>query len=837
MHWDIDTLVPIFATIIYGVAFLMVALSRPLTQARLSFRWYLLAMMIWSLGALLLYLDQQRALFWFRTMSFAAIGSMVALFYFIQMILSRQKQWAIWVFLYGIVSMALSLFTDLVVTSVSVEQGLLSYEFSPFIGIIAGPGYGLTIFSFRELFNGYRASNDANQRNRFRYLMIGLGVIMFASIINFTPLGIYPIDIAANGVTAVLISYAILRHNLLDIKVVFRKGLLYSIPTIVIGTAYFLIISLTLNVFQFYVLVAGSAVEIFLISFSVAILTAILAEPLRGGAQSWIDRLFFREQYDATMMMQRLSGKAASVLNLLDITSMILEEDTSTLHIKNAAFFLKREGRGEFDLTSQIGLSIEAKLRLEENHPLASWFSSHNHVLMNTDLDVLPQFKALWGRERLELNSVEAELFIPVIAKNELVGIFAVGPKLSEQPYSKDDQLTLMTLANQTAVAIENARLFDNEANRRQEAETWGSILSKLTSALDIEQVLESTLIHIREVIPYDRAQVFLLTDSNQQLIVERVCTVTGNNPHAVISEELQANTAIELQHVTHTILRDAGLTEKTVVDPSIPAKIKYLIESSKPSRISDKTSMDAWFKDGFSTGSWIGAPIIVQGNVDACLSLDKDKVDFYQKDHLDTLNIFAGQTALALQNASLFSEVQHLAKTDELTGILNRRNLFESGENEINRARRFDRVLSVIMMDLDNLKQINDGYGHLVGDQALCAVAALFKNTLREIDIFGRYGGDEFVILLPEIDLPKAILIAERLCLVLKENPISVNNKPLQITASFGVAGLDHDTNNLASLINQADIAMYNAKHSGRDQVFANSRGKDINSVHRTDQ
>jgi len=133
-------------------------------------------------------------------------------------------------------------------------------------------------------------------------------------------------------------AYAILRHQLLDIKVVIRKSLLYFIPTVMIGTGYFLIITLALSVFNEY-----SGFQIFGLSLTVAIITAIISQPLRDKAQSWIDKLFFREKYDSTQMLQRLSGNAATVLDLEKLTNMILEEITATLHIQNAAFFLKKD--------------------------------------------------------------------------------------------------------------------------------------------------------------------------------------------------------------------------------------------------------------------------------------------------------------------------------------------------------------------------------------------------------------------------------------------------------------------------------------------------------------
>ncbi len=493
MHWEPNALIPLLATIFYGVLFVAVAFSRSSTQIqeRWIFREYLLAMLLWSLSAYLILIGIGGAVFDFRLMSVAAIGSMVALFRFTQAVLGRRWRWAFWVYLYVIAAITITMFTNWVVASASVQAGVLSYEFAPQFVFIIGPGYGLYIYSLIQLMLGYRTSGDPNQRNRLRYLIAGVILVILTSLVNFTPLGRYPIDIAGNGINAVLIAYAILRHNLLDIRVIIRKSVLYSIPTILIGTGYFLIISLASMLFDLY-----SGLGIFVLSLIVAVLAALVAQPLRDKAQSWIDRVFFREKYNSVLMIQRLSGQAASILDLGIITNLILEEITSILHIEKAAFLLKRAGSEEFSLTAHKGMDPNAMIRLNKNHPIALWFSNHDQLLTRHDLNVAPQFKALWGRERDELNRIEAELFIPLKVKGELVGIFAVGEKRSEEGFSLDDQLTLTTVANQTAVTIENARLYTAEQHRREELGSLYEMSRILVVSDDVETVLNNIAQH-----------------------------------------------------------------------------------------------------------------------------------------------------------------------------------------------------------------------------------------------------------------------------------------------------------------------------------------------------
>ncbi len=165
--------------------------------------------------------------------------------------------------------------------------------------------------------------------------------------------------------------------------------------------------------------------------------------------------------------------------------------------------------------------------------------------------------------------------------------------------------------------------------------------------------------------------------------------------------------------------------------------------------------------------------------------------------------------------------ELERMAKIDFLTGIANNRFFFEAGESEIQRAHRYNRPLAVLMVDLDHFKKINDTYGHAIGDKALMELAVTCKDLLRNIDIFGRLGGEEFAILLPETDIVGGGIIAERLLSAIAKTNIEADNKILHITVSIGVAELLPDENQLETLLKRADDAMYEAKRKGRNQVI----------------
>lgn len=166
--------------------------------------------------------------------------------------------------------------------------------------------------------------------------------------------------------------------------------------------------------------------------------------------------------------------------------------------------------------------------------------------------------------------------------------------------------------------------------------------------------------------------------------------------------------------------------------------------------------------------------------------------------------------------------DLQRLAATDSLTGIANNRSFFEAGEREIQRVRRYGRPLSVLMIDLDHFKEVNDTYGHAAGDRMLVEGTAIIRKLLRDIDVFGRIGGEEFAILLPETDLAGGMATAERLRAAIERTTIDAGNQALKVTISIGVALLAREDRGLEAVLKRADDAMYEAKRRGRNRVVA---------------
>jgi diguanylate cyclase (GGDEF)-like protein/PAS domain S-box-containing protein len=175
-------------------------------------------------------------------------------------------------------------------------------------------------------------------------------------------------------------------------------------------------------------------------------------------------------------------------------------------------------------------------------------------------------------------------------------------------------------------------------------------------------------------------------------------------------------------------------------------------------------------------------------------------------------------QAEINLEKAMLASE--KIANTDELTGLNTRRAFFIQGKRIFSQGIRFNHTVSVIMMDLDNFKKINDAYGHCAGDNALRAIANIIKHTVREIDVVGRIGGEEFAIVLPETSIEEAVNLAERLREKIAAAEVDNGKQRFQLTASFGICSSQASDFTLENTLIKADDALYLAKNNGRNQV-----------------
>ncbi len=225
-----------------------------------------------------------------------------------------------------------------------------------------------------------------------------------------------------------------------------------------------------------------------------------------------------------------------------------------------------------------------------------------------------------------------------------------------------------------------------------------------------------------------------------------------------------------------------------------------------------------------------VGVPVYSQDRVTGVLAVYRsDTARPFTQEDLDTVVFLAEQGGVAIENVMLHEEARRLSLMDGLTGIWNRRFFQMQSRQVLATAQRFDRPFSVLMMDLDFFKRVNDTYGHPRGDSILVEFAKRVNGALREVDTFARYGGEEFIVLLPETDVDGAMITAQKICEVIRAKPFGgLDETSLDITVSIGVASHPVHGQSMKDLIDAADDALYRAKEGGRDRVVVAEEGGD---------
>jgi diguanylate cyclase (GGDEF)-like protein len=332
------------------------------------------------------------------------------------------------------------------------------------------------------------------------------------------------------------------------------------------------------------------------------------------------------------------------------------------------------------------------------------------------------------------------------------------------------------------------------------ELAAFGEIGKTLTSTLDIREVLRLIMQRVEELLRAQNWYLLLVDEEHQELYVE---LAVGRG-------------ADKLRHVRLPLGEGvAGWAARE----GEPLLIPDVATDSRFSPRFDKVT-------GFTTRSSLAVPLRSKGRTLGVIELvhardEGTEGSGFTEADVRTLASIADYAAIAIENARNFQRLEELTVVDDHTGLYNSRHLHRQLELEVARAGRFGRALSVIFFDLDRFKEVNDRYGHQSGSAMLREVGEVLKGNLRAVDVPVRYGGDEFVVLLPETDRAQALLVASRLQSALKYHRfLEHRGLSLAITASFGVATFPIDGRTEEELMRSADAAMYRVKEGGRDAI-----------------
>jgi diguanylate cyclase (GGDEF)-like protein len=386
-------------------------------------------------------------------------------------------------------------------------------------------------------------------------------------------------------------------------------------------------------------------------------------------------------------------------------------------------------------------------------------------------------------------SSIRSELCVPLKTAERTIGVLnAESTRLNV--FTEADEQLMMTFAGQLALAIERVRLYQQAVQTAEIRAVLYRAAQEISASLDLEQVYQAIHTAVSQLMPCEDLLIALLDDSR---------------------DEIQAVYMIE-----------NGQRLAPGHFPAWQGLSGRVIATGKALKVDDfacdYTDVPVVIFGEDRSHSALVVPLMVKGRAFGALSAQSHTLNAYSVDDQEMLELLAAQAAIAIENARLFAKVQQLATHDSLTSIYNRHHFFMLAKTEVERARRYNFPLSLIIIDIDHFKRVNDTYGHAMGDQVLQSVVRSCCSQLREADLMGRYGGEEFVILLPHTAIDEAQKVAERLRHEIETAKTETGKGPL--TISLGVAVWDETCKNAEALIERADQALYRAKNAGRNRV-----------------
>jgi diguanylate cyclase (GGDEF)-like protein len=405
-----------------------------------------------------------------------------------------------------------------------------------------------------------------------------------------------------------------------------------------------------------------------------------------------------------------------------------------------------------------------------------------------------------------------SELCVPIKFKERILGVINA-ESTKREAFTEDDERLLITLAGQIATAMEQIRKaqaerkwLDQLAHSNDLIYALAQITTHIEKAFDTADIIQNLGMELNKidltciVAVYDKER-GLFTVNYTSLKPDFLEIVETGLGHPLIKYTFSRD-KLKLENIFYpTVLSNPAVEIEMLFANTRWEGILEILKKLGVGPETEPLRLPLVFEDNLLGIMWLWGRGVI-------------------KTDLPIMSIFAKQIGVSLERAHLYQEVQSLALTDPLTGLQNRRSLFELGRVEFSRAQRMNRPFCCMMLDLDHFKLINDNYGHPIGDQVLQEFATRCKNSIRAVDLIGRYGGEELIILLPETERETARQVAERLRSSVGEAPIKTSSGEVNLTVSIGLAAKDQFTDDLETLIARADQAMYIAKHKGRNCV-----------------
>jgi diguanylate cyclase (GGDEF)-like protein/PAS domain S-box-containing protein len=519
------------------------------------------------------------------------------------------------------------------------------------------------------------------------------------------------------------------------------------------------------------------------------------------------ERLLQQEVLFHNLKLTVLNSLSSAISNSLELKAILSDSLAAVMEASGGLYgemLLRLEDREAFKIISNQGSegfaaprarqTLKAKTAASpgttltfESCPLATQALRGQPVLLD-GLDGDPRLAKLLAG----CNGIGAVAAVPLRSKNRVLGVMhlVIG---AQQLFPTFDFDFFTSIGNQIGMAAEHALLFQRSAAQTKQITVLNNIARVISSSLQIEEVFDSFAAEMAKLISFDRLSVAILDDSGSYLRIfasgsrvdsgwgmESIIPVVGTGPGWVVLNE---------RHFIHTDTR----------------KRQQFIED------------EIFHEDGIR--SYIILPLESRGKVVGTFGLGSRRAGTYSKRDLTLLSQLSKQISVAVENVKLYQQTKENSILDEVSSLFNFRYFHQALDREIKLVARHRSRLSLIFIDLDRFKLINDTHGHLRGSRVLRAVGFLLRAAVRETDIAARYGGDEFVVILPDTDLALAKRLGERIRKIICHH-VFLRDEGLneRLGASIGVATYPSEAHTKEELIQLSDERMYRDKRKNRD-------------------
>ncbi|HET6947961.1 MAG TPA: GAF domain-containing protein [bacterium] len=477
-------------------------------------------------------------------------------------------------------------------------------------------------------------------------------------------------------------------------------------------------------------------------------------------------------------LLNRLMSTLTGTLNLEELFRRIVEEVAATFAYSHVSIH-RREGEYLL-LQAQVGYT-RVHDRIHITKGVIGRVARTGKSILVPDV----------SREREYISAdptIQAEAAVPILGDEHVIGVLNIEAR-ADRTLSQTDLTLLETLARQLSIALRNATLYEEAKQARDELSVLYEAAKAISSSLEVESVLDNLVQVPCRAFGYEHGAILLTDDRSGDLIVE----ATYGSPPGTRGYRIPSGKGI------------TGWVQRT----------------GKAENVADVRQDARYIGVNDRIGSEIAVPLISEGRVIGVFNVESPRKAAFGPRDMSILTTLAGYATIAIHNARLFEQTKQLAITDGLTELFNHRYLHEALERALERCIRDGQPLALIMLEIDNFKRYNDTYGHQRGDEVLRTVADLLRKGSRTSDLEARYGGDEFMIVLPNTPKETAYDVAERLRRAVEAYPFLLGGSIVtSVTLSVGVAASPEDGQTVDALVDAVDRAQYTAKRSGGNKV-----------------